>query len=66
MTVSGVNPKEFEIFQQTQLTLLKSQFVLKAALARRDIAQLNAVLAHRRRRIDLAERRVEGLVPRRK
>jgi polysaccharide biosynthesis transport protein len=42
-----VNPKEFEIFQQTQLTLLKSQFVLKAALARRDIAQLNAVLSHR-------------------
>ncbi|MDZ4657777.1 MAG: polysaccharide biosynthesis tyrosine autokinase [Bythopirellula sp.] len=41
------NPKEFEIFQQTQLTLLKSQFVLKAALARRDIAELNAVLSHR-------------------
>ncbi len=41
------NPKEFEIFQQTQLTLLKSQFVLKAALGRRDIAELNAVMSHR-------------------
>lgn len=41
------NPKEFEIYQQTQLTLLKSQYVLKAALARREIAELNAVLAHR-------------------
>ena len=42
-----VNPKEFTIFQQTQLTLLKSQFVLKAALGRRDIAELNAVMSHR-------------------
>lgn len=41
------NPKEFEIFQQTQLTLLKSQFVLMAALQRRDISQLNAVLRNR-------------------
>jgi succinoglycan biosynthesis transport protein ExoP len=40
----SVNPKEFEIFQQTQLTLLKSQYVLEAALTRQDIAQLNAVL----------------------
>jgi polysaccharide biosynthesis transport protein len=44
---SRSNPKEFGIFQQTQLTLLKSQFVLKAALSRRDIAQLNAVTAQR-------------------
>lgn len=42
-----VNPKEFEIFQQTQLTLLKSQFVLKSALSRRDIAELPAVQKHR-------------------
>jgi succinoglycan biosynthesis transport protein ExoP len=39
-----VNPKEFEIFQQTQLTLLKSQYVLEAALTPQNIAQLNAVL----------------------
>lgn len=38
-----INPKEFEIFQQTQLTLFKSQFVLKAALSRNDIAQLDVV-----------------------
>ncbi len=44
---SRSNPKEFNIFQQTQLTLLKSQFVLKAALSRRDIAQLNAVISQR-------------------
>lgn len=46
-TRKSTNPKEFAIFQQTQLTLLKSQFVLKAALSRRDVAQLDAVLAHR-------------------
>ena len=33
-----------EIFCQSQITLLKSHFVLKAALSRRDIAQLNAVV----------------------
>ncbi len=38
-----INPKEYEIFQQTQLTLFKSQFVLKAALNRNDIAQLDVV-----------------------
>ena len=42
-----VNPKEFEIYQQTQLALLKSPLVLKSALGRRDIAELNAVLQHR-------------------
>ncbi len=42
-----INPKEFEIFQQTQLTLLKSQFVLKSALQRRDVAELSAVQKHR-------------------
>jgi succinoglycan biosynthesis transport protein ExoP len=41
-----VNPKEFSIFQQTQLTLLKSQYVLEAALTPQNIAQLNAVVAH--------------------
>ncbi len=43
----AVNPKEFEIFQQTQLTLLKSQFVLMAALQRGDIRELNAVVSNR-------------------
>ncbi|QEG33755.1 polysaccharide biosynthesis tyrosine autokinase [Bythopirellula goksoeyrii] len=42
-----MNPKEFEIFQQTQLTLLKSQFVLMAALNRGDIRELNAVVKNR-------------------
>ena len=37
------HPKEFEIFQQTQLALLKSHFVLQAALNRSDISQLDAV-----------------------
>lgn len=41
------NPKEFEVFQQTQLTLFKSQFVLTSALARSDISQLNAVVKER-------------------
>ena len=39
-----VNPKEYEIFQSTQLALLKSHFVLNAALARSDISQLDAVV----------------------
>ncbi|TWU22646.1 hypothetical protein [Bythopirellula polymerisocia] len=43
----GFSPKEFELFQQTQLTLLKSQFVLMAALSRRDVAELNAVVSRR-------------------
>lgn len=38
-----INPKEYEIFQQTQLTLMKSTFVLNAALTRNDISQLDAV-----------------------
>lgn len=38
-----VNPKEYEIFQQTQLTLMKSHFVLNAALNRKEISQLDAV-----------------------
>ncbi len=42
-----VNPKEFSIFQQTQLTLLKSHFVLKSALGQRNIAELPAVQKHR-------------------
>ena len=42
-----MNPKEFEIFQQTQLTLLKSQYVLTAALTRRDVAETNAVVSNR-------------------
>lgn len=40
----GSSPKNFEVFQQTQLALLKSPFVLKAALARKDISQLEAVV----------------------
>ncbi len=36
-------PQEYEIYQQTQLALFKSQFVLNAALSRKDIAQLDAV-----------------------
>ena len=39
-----VSKQEFEIFQQTQKALLKSQFVLNAALTRPDIAQLDAVV----------------------
>ena len=38
-----INPKEYEIFQQTQLATLKSHFVLNAALNRSDISQLEAV-----------------------
>ena len=42
-----VNPKEYEIFQQTQLATLKSHFVLSAALIRGDISQLDAVVKER-------------------
>ncbi len=35
--------QEFEIFQQTQLALLKSHFVLQSALGRSDVSQLDAV-----------------------
>ncbi len=35
--------KEFEIFQQSQQALFRSQFVLKAALAKQSIAELDAV-----------------------
>ncbi|MEM9351601.1 MAG: polysaccharide biosynthesis tyrosine autokinase [Planctomycetota bacterium] len=35
--------QEFEIFQQTQLALLKSHFVLQTALGRSDVSQLDAV-----------------------
>ena len=38
-----INPKEYEIFQQTQLTLMKSNFVLNSALTRNEISQLDAV-----------------------
>ena len=57
----AVNPKEFEIFQQTQLTLLKSQYVLKSALGQQNIQQLNAVLSHGDD-TNLAQRRIEGFV----
>ncbi len=40
---SQVSKQEFEIFQQTQIALIRSQFVLVAALNRPDIAQLTAV-----------------------
>ncbi len=36
--------KDFEVFQQTQLALLKSNFVLGAALRRPEISQLDAVI----------------------
>ncbi len=39
-----ISPKELEIFQDTQLSLIKSQFVLQSALTRPNIAQLNAVV----------------------
>jgi len=39
-----VSKQEFEIFQHTQKALIKSQFVLSAALTRPDIAQLDAVV----------------------
>ena len=39
--------QEFEIFQQTQLTLMKSQFVLQAALGNPQISQLDAVVKER-------------------
>ncbi|NOY41021.1 MAG: polysaccharide biosynthesis tyrosine autokinase [Planctomycetes bacterium] len=42
-TQSTVSQQEFEIFQQTQMALIKSQFVLGAALSRPDIQQLTAV-----------------------
>ena len=38
------NPKDYEIFQQTQVVMFKSQFVLTAALNRSDVAQTNAVI----------------------
>ena len=37
------SPQELEVFQETQLFSIKSQFVLKSALARPDINQLEAV-----------------------
>ncbi len=40
----GASAHQFRIFQQSQLTLFKSHFVLKAALARREIAELDAVV----------------------
>jgi len=39
-----VNPKEYEIFQGTQLATLKSHFVLNTALARSDVSQLDAIV----------------------
>jgi len=39
-----LTPKDFEIFQQTQLTLLKSDLVLKEVLARPEISQLDTVI----------------------
>ena len=38
------SPQELEVFQETQLSLIKSQMVLQSALGRRDISQLNAVV----------------------
>ena len=38
------SPQELEIFQETQMSLIKSQFVLQSALNRPNIAQLNAVV----------------------
>ena len=43
-TNQRINPKEYEIFQQTQLATFKSHFVLNAALNRSDISQLDAVV----------------------
>ncbi|MCA9229119.1 MAG: hypothetical protein KDA57_00595, partial [Planctomycetales bacterium] len=43
-TYGAMAAKEFELFQQSQLTLFRSQFVLKAALARGPIAELPAVV----------------------
>ena len=37
-TKRNVNPKEYEIFQQTQLALMKSHFVLNSALSRSEIS----------------------------
>ena len=37
------SPQELEVFQETQLSLIKSQFVLQSALQRNNIAQLEAV-----------------------
>ena len=39
----GFSPQKLEVFQETQLSLIKSQFVLQSALTRRDISQLEAV-----------------------
>jgi len=39
-----LSPKELKIFQETQLSLIKSQFVLQSALSRPNIAQLDAVV----------------------
>jgi len=46
-SVRRVDTKEVELFQQTQLTVLKSQFVLKAALRPTAISQLDAVVSER-------------------
>ena len=37
------SPQKLEVFQETQVSLIKSQFVLQSALSRRDVAQLEAV-----------------------
>lgn len=42
-----INPKEYEIFQQTQLATFRSHFVLNAALSRSEISQLDAVIKER-------------------
>ncbi len=39
-----INPREYEIFQQTQLTLLKSNLVLQSALGQPDVSQLDTVI----------------------
>ncbi len=43
-TPNKVSQQEFEIYQQTQIALIRSQFVLNAALSRPDIHQLAAVV----------------------
>ena len=39
------NPKDYEIFQQTQLALIKSQSVLNSALMRPEVSQTDAVVS---------------------
>jgi hypothetical protein len=39
-----LTPKDYEIFQQTQLALLKSQLVLHSALSQPEISQLDTVI----------------------